>query len=363
MDTKMITIMRKRNFWIKNTVFFCTLLLLSPFALADKENVANQGALEGISAKVIETDLIYQSEPYPSCHASTIVETGEGMLAAWFGGTNEKHPDVCIHAAFYKNGIWEKPFQVADGVENNLIRNPTWNPVLYKRDNGDIILYYKIGPSPTKWFGVYKISEDNGKTWSKEKRIPNNLLGPIKNKPVKSLDGGILYPTSVEDDLGWRIYMEHSNQDLSDWRKLEIDNGEFNAIQPSVLFYKDGRLQVLCRSRNQKIVESWSYDGGKSWSKVQATSLPNNNSGTDAITLSDGETQLLIYNPITKGRNKLALAASIDGKNWKDLIVLEDHEKGEFSYPAIIQGKDGKVYITYTYNRKQIKYAIIDIIK
>jgi alpha-L-fucosidase len=313
------------------------------------------------TAKIIETALIYESEPYPSCHASMIVDTGEGFMAAWFGGSFEKHPDACIYGAFYSNGAWSKPFMIADGIEYELLRNPCWNPVLFKRDNGDIILYYKIGPSPTKWYGAYKISEDNGKSWSKEHRIPRNLLGPIKNKPVKSLDGGILYPTSIEDDLGWRIYMEHSNQDLSDWRKTVIDNGEFDAIQPSVLFYKDGRMQLLCRSKNQRIVESWSYDGGKSWTKVQATGLPNNNSGTDAVTLADGETQLLIYNPITKGRNKLALAASLDGKNWKDLLVLEDEKEGEFSYPAIIQRTDGKVYITYTYNRKQIKYAIIEI--
>ncbi|MDR0796468.1 MAG: exo-alpha-sialidase [Tannerella sp.] len=347
--------------------FFLIVCIICIFpAFIPVENGTNhdtQNMLDGISAGVIETNLIYQTEPYPSCHASTIVDTGEGMLAAWFGGTNEKNPDVCIYAAFYINGKWEKPFMIADGVENRLIRNPCWNPVLFKRDNGDIICYYKVGPSPQTWFGMYKISTDNGKTWSNANRIPHNLFGPIKNKPVKSLDGGILYPTSIEDGLGWRIYIEHSEQDLSNWKKIEIENGEFNAIQPSVLFYKDGRMQLLCRSRNQKVVESWSYDGGRSWTKVQATSLPNNNSGTDAITLADGETQLLMYNPIIKGRNKLALAASLDGKNWKDLVILEDQEKGEFSYPAIIQGSDGKVYITYTYNRTHVKYAIVDIIR
>jgi len=315
-----------------------------------------------ISANVVDSGFIYRNEPYPSCHASTIVETDDGFMAAWFGGTYEKHPDVCIYASFYKKGIWEKPFRIADGVEDKLIRNPCWNPVLFKRDNGDIILYYKIGPSPTKWFGVYKISTDEGKTWSKEQRIPDNLLGPIKNKPVKAPDGGILYPTSIEDDLGWRIYMEHSKQDLSEWKKIEIENGDFNAIQPSVLFHNDGRLQLLCRSRNHKIVESWSTDGGKSWSKVKATSLPNNNSGTDALTLADGKTHLLIYNPITEGRNKLALAASTDGISWRDIMILEDKPEGEFSYPAIIQGKDGKIYISYTYNRELIKYVIVDIL-
>lgn len=315
---------------------------------------------DNLSAKMVETDFIYTSAPYPSCHASTLVETGDGYMAAWFGGSYERHPDVSIYGAFYKDGQWEAPFLIADGVEHEALRNPCWNPVLFKRNNDDIILYYKIGPSPSKWVGVYKISTDNGKTWSKEHRIPNNLLGPIKNKPVSTPDGRILYPTSIEDDQGWRIYMEHSNQELTDWQKTEIDNNGFDAIQPSVLYYKDGSMQLLCRSKNQHIVTSWSYDGGNSWTKVEATTLPNNNSGTDAVTLSDG-TQLLIYNPITEGRNKLALAASVDGKTWKDLLVLEDHTTGEFSYPAIIQSKNGKIMITYTYNRQLIKYALIEV--
>jgi len=339
------------------SIVLCALCFFPAFVTIEKND------LESISANVLETDLIYRNEPYPSCHASTVLDTGEGILAAWFGGSFEKHPDVCIYAAFFINGQWEKPFMVADGIENQLIRNPCWNPVLFKRDNGDIILYYKVGPSPTTWYGAYKISTDNGKTWSRARRIPDNLLGPIKNKPVKSLNGGILYPTSIEDDAGWRIHLEHSEQDLSGWKKIAIDNGGFNAIQPSVLVYKDGRMQLLCRSRNQKIVESWSYDGGNTWNKVQVTSLPNNNSGIDAVTLSDEETQLLIYNPITTGRNKIALAASYDGKKWKDLLVLEDQEKGEFSYPAIIEGQDGKVYVTYTYNRTHIKYAVIEVIR
>lgn len=340
--------MKRKVFTI--SVLFTCLFLFNTLLTAQKK-------ITNPTFTVTESVFIYESAPFPQCHASTIVETNDGLLAAWFGGSFEKHPDVCIYGAFYRNGKWGEPFMIADGIEYELLRNPCYNPVLYKRDNGDILMYYKIGPSPTKWYGAYKISEDEGRTWSNEHRIPNNLLGPIKNKPVKAPDGGILYPTSIEDDLGWRIYMEYSNQDLSDWHKIEIDNGEFDAIQPSVLFYSDGSMQLLCRSRNKRIVESWSYDGGKTWSKVKATYLPNNNSGTDAVTLHDGKTQVLIYNPIEEGRNKLALARSYDGKDWEQILMLEDEPEGEFSYPAIIQGKDESIHITYTYNRRKIKYV------
>lgn len=307
-------------------------------------------------ASILKAEFIYEKAPFPECHASTIVETKEGLLAAWFGGTHENHPDVCIYTSFCINGMWGEPKLVADGIVNETLRYPCWNPVLFKKDNGEIVLYYKVGPNPREWWGMYKISKDLGKTWSEAREIPDKLLGPIKNKPQRMTDGTILYPTSVETNQSWNIYVEHSDQNLKGWVKTQIENNGFNAIQPTILFHKGNRIQLLCRSKEKKIVESWSSDQGKSWSPVQATNLVNNNSGIDAVTLKSG-LQLLICNPIEKGRNKLALFTSQDGKEWTELTVLEDLPKGEFSYPAIIQGADDSIHIVYTYNRQKIKYV------
>ncbi len=309
-----------------------------------------------VKAEVLKAEFIYETAPFPQCHASTIVETGDGFLAAWFGGTHEKNPDVCIYTSALKDGKWSTPVLVADGIMNDTLRYPCWNPVLFKTDNGDIVLYYKVGPSPREWWGLYKTSSDNGATWSDAVEIPDNLLGPIKNKPERLSDGTILYPTSFETKEKWNIYVEMSDQNLENWKKVEIDNNGFNAIQPTILFYPEGKIQMLCRSKEKKIVETWSSDNGKTWSPVEATSLVNNNSGIDAVTLKNG-LQLLISNPIEKGRNKIDVKISADGKTWYDLIVLEDQPEGEFSYPAIIEGEDGSIHITYTYNRKTVKYV------
>lgn len=315
---------------------------------------------ENVTADVLASEFIYDAAEFPSCHASTIVETEKGFLASWFGGTYERHPDVCIYTAENIDGEWSAPKLVADGIINDTLRYPCWNPVLFKRDNGDVVLYYKVGPSPREWWGEYKISTDEGETWSEASKIPNNLLGPIKNKPERLSDGTILYPTSFETTDVWNIYIETSDQDLSNWQKTDIDNNGFNAIQPSILFYDDGKIQMLCRSREKRIVETWSSDNGKTWTPVEATTLVNNNSGIDAVTLKNG-LQLLISNPIERGRNKLSLKSSVDGINWFDVIILEDQPEGEFSYPAIIQGNDGTIHITYTYNRELIKYIHLKI--
>jgi len=314
------------------------------------------------STAVVKSGFIYQLQDvsFPGCHASTITETADGLIAAWFGGTEERAPDVCIYASSNINGTWNKPVMVADGIQDGK-RYPCWNPVLFTKDNGEIVLYYKVGPDPQSWWGLYKTSKDNGKTWSEATKIPDNLLGPIKNKPIRLANGKILYPTSFETPKEWNIYLETSDQNLKDWRKIAIDNNQLNSIQPTILTYKNGTLQLLCRSKNKNINESWSKDGGQTWSVLTPTQLPNNNSGIDAVTLADGR-QILIFNPIVKGRNELAVAVSDDGIKWNAIALLENdpNSNAEFSYPAVIQSKDGLIHFTYTWNRKLIKHVVID---
>ncbi len=207
-------------------------------------------------------------------------------------------------------------------------------------------------------------SDNHGKRWAVPLKLPEGILGPIKNKPIQRPKGVILCPSSTESEDGkWRVHLERTPDLGRTWEKIgPINDGEaFNAIQPSILTHADGKLQILCRSRQSRIVESWSSDGGTTWSELAATRLPNPNSGTDAVTLADGR-QLLVYNhsPILSRKHPACnVAVSADGKDWKAALVLED-EPGEFSYPAVIQTTDGLVHITYTWNRRRIVYVVLD---
>jgi len=305
-------------------------------------------------------EFIFEKAPFRECHASTIVELNNGeLLASWFGGTNEKHPDVTIWLSRKKDGKWSEPIRVADGIQHDKKRYPCWNPVLFQPANGPLMLFYKVGPHPSKWWGMLMTSTDNGKTWSEPKRLPEDIYGPIKNKQLELLDGTLLCPSSTEDK-GWRIHFERTGDFGKSWEFIEPVNDPevFEAIQPTLLIYPDGRIQALCRSRQHRIVESWSKDGGKTWSKVEATVLPNPSAGIDGITLDDNR-QLLVYNHTTEGRSKLNVAVSEDGKKWQAALILED-QPGQYSYPAVIQTRDGLVHITYTYDLKKVKHVVID---
>ena len=304
------------------------------------------------------SEFIYETAPFPECHASTIAEPPGGLIAAWFGGTGERNPDVGIWVSRLEDGKWTPPVEVANGVQSETKRYPCWNPVLFQPQSGPLLLFYKVGPSPSSWWGMLMTSADGGKTWSKPRRLPEGIVGPITDKPVQLSNEDILCPSSTEDK-GWRVHFERTSDLGQTWQATEPVNDprEIGAIQPTILFHRDGRLQALVRTRQGKVGQVLSEDQGKTWGKMTLTSLPHPNSGIDAVTLKDGR-HLLVYNHTTRGRSPLNVAISTNGTDWQAAVVLEN-TPGEYSYPAVIQTRDGNVHITYSWKRLRVRHVVV----
>lgn len=322
-------------------------------------------ALHGQKALgLVTAENIFTNAPFKSCHAATTCTLDSGrLMAAWFGGNYEGDSSVAIWTSFRNSNGWSAPAKIAEGKLNG--RNyACWNPVLFTDKNGLLYLHYKVGPNPRQWKAFYKTSFDKGYSWSEATQLPDSLLGPIRNKPLLLDNGNILYPSSREsaDEKSWTSHFELSDPDIQQWKTITLPQTDFGIIQPTLLQYKDKRIQALFRSRQNVIVQSWSADGGASWSMPAATGLPNPNSGIDAASLSNG-TQLLVYNPLKsganwwEGRSVLKIAASKDGVNWKDVYTLEDHTEGEYSYPAVIIDENNIIHIVYTAKRSVIRYV------
>ena len=367
--------------------FICLLTVLIPlFGLAQQtpNDITGKFYLPPLAKSgegaLLKSELIYSldNRPTPEVHASTLIETPEGIVAAFFSGTHENNPDVGIRVTRLEDGIWTWPEEVANGVQNDTLRYPCWNPVLFQPKGKPLMLFYKVGPSPTTWWGMLMTSVDNGRTWSEPKKLGEDpkighIIGPVKNKPIQLNSGRIINPSSVEyiinqREQDWMVYFEISDDGGETWKMVGPvhDGVNFDAIQPSILTYPDGKIQAISRTKQGVLSQIWSADEGETWGEMTALELPNPNSGTDAVTLADGR-QLLIYNHSTKegdqpkGRNILNLAISKNGLDWTPVMTLENVpiEDG-YAYPAIIQSKDGLVHLTYTYNRRSVKYAVID---
>ncbi len=361
---------------------------------------------------------LYATAPFPQCHAATMVETREGdLVAAYFGGTHERHPDVCIWVSRKPKGSdrWSEPILAGDGVfmpgtpdallagvndsttlasvgpvksqftapDSLLRRKACWNPVMFEMPSGELWLFYKVGLKVSDWTGWLVKSQDGGKTWGPREALPQGFIGPVKNKP-EIVDGRLVCASSTESG-GWKLHFEVLDLATDRWEYIGpipadstyvtedlLADGitprpgaklrPIGCIQPSILRHADGRLQVLMRTRNARLATSWSHDGGRTWSRVTLTDIPNNQSGTDAVTLADGS-HLLIYNPVSTmpatkkaPRTPLCVARSTDGLEWTPIVTLEDSPISQYSYPAIIQGSDGDIHCIYTWRRERIGY-------
>jgi len=326
--------------------------------------------LVAISSRVCDAQLvsefIFNDAPFASSHASTIVELRNGeLMAAWFGGSAEGKPDVAIWSSRRTSRGWTAPVELVR--EANV---PAWNPVLFYSKDGRLWLYYKFGPTITGWTGGRRWSSDDGKTWSPVEHLPAGILGPIKDKPLVLSDGTIVSGSSVESYEAWAVWIERSVDNARTWTKVGpltvprsgVGLGKTSGIiQPAVVDLGGGHLRFYARSTEDigRICISDSYDKGLTWTQPRPIDLPNPNSGIDAVRLRDGRV-VLIYNDTTSGRTPLNLAVSKDGEHFHDFLTLENGP-GEFSYPAIIQSKDGSIRMTYTWNRKKIRYAEVPL--
>ncbi len=338
------------------------------------------GALTLAAHAESKAEFVFTDAPFASSHASTVIELQNGdVMAAWFGGSAEGNPDVAIWAARRTGGQWGAPVEV--------VREPKiacYNPVLFYTKDGHLWLYYKFGAHPMSWTAGRLWSGDEGKTWSPPEHLPAGLYGPIRAKPLVMADGTIVSGTSVESYRSWAVWIERSTDNGKSWTKsgpitvapagkgaagdapaavpgsAEWDKTD-GIIQPSIISMGGRKLRLYARSTSKtgRICIADSSDAGVTWTQARPIDVPNPNSGIDAVALRDGRVAL-VYNNTPRGRTPLNLAVSRDGERFQMFKTLED-EPGEYSYPAMVQAKNGDLLITYTWQRKRVRFVRVPL--
>lgn len=318
---------------------------------------------------ILEHELIFPENLDRSgtmCHATSLLPLKDGgVLCAYFGGTAEKNSDVRIWAVRKnRQGPWEAPRPITedDGIAH-------WNPVLFRKLDGSIALFYKVGKEITEWQTMVRYSTDEGHSFgSAQELVPGDVggRGPVRNKIIRLYNNKLAAPASLEKKE-WTAFVDFSSDDGLTWEAspaLRIGfEGEGNSdqvrgiIQPTLWESKPGRLHALLRSTEGLIYRADSDDGGLAWSVPYPTKLPNNNSGIDVVRLPDGRL-VLVYNPVPINwgpRSPISVAVSNNqGEDW-DLVANLETGHGEFSYPVVL-AQGNEVMISYTWHRTNIAF-------
>jgi len=369
----------------------------------------------------LETELIFEPDEtgHGHVHASCIVECPNGDLrAVWYeNGTRlpgfwtedrDKSDDVRIGGARKPKNAdrWEPTFVMADtfGVSDN---NPCM--VIDKEERlwlvygtlvgvpesswGSSLVRYHVAseydaPGPPKWdTSNILVVHPNGFKEALEASVRNNvrpgyelteerlekrvswadkmIADPFKSRfgwmprahPLVRSDGTVLLPLANENFGLAAVAMTNDGGDTWTISKAVPQRG---LIQPTLVAFSDGHISAFFRNSNpaKVILRSESEDGGMTWSATTLTDRPHPGSGIEAILLANGHL-LMIYNDNTEGpRDQLAVSISEDrGKTWRWTRHLEDTPGGRFDYPSIVQGEDGTLHASYSFNTKSIKYA------
>lgn len=303
-----------------------------------------------------------ENAPAPSCHASTLAVLEDGtVVCSWFGGTREGADDVEIWLSRREQGVWSPAEQVSCEP------GPHWNPVLCPTRDG-LGLFYKVGKPISAWLTQFRLSTDNGRTWSMPRELVSGDVGgrgPVKNKPIRLSNGTLLAPASREGLTGdheWRAFFDWSEDEGNAWTRSAYLEADANLIQPTLWESAPGKVHALLRSDAGKIYRADSNDSGRSWSCAYPIQMPNNNSGLDVA--SDGKRLWLCCNPVSENwgiRSPLTVFCSEDnGETFIPFCELENDALGEYSYPSILFA-DGGLHVSYTWRRKRIAYRHIPV--
>jgi hypothetical protein len=200
------------------------------------------------------------------------------------------------------------------------------------------------------WAVVTGEPDSTDPNWSQPRRLGDGIM---LNKPTVLKNGDWLLTSSVwKSENSIRVYAS------TDQGKTFELRGTANVLpaeargpdEPMIVQRKDGSLWMMVRSRG--IAETFSQDGGKTWTPVKRSSLRHPTARFFLRRLKSGNLLLVKHGPLDErvGRTDLmAFVSDDDGQTWKGGLMLDDREK--VTYPDGVQAPNGTIYIVYDHNR------------
>jgi predicted neuraminidase len=310
----------------------------------------------------------------PYKHPASMTELDNGDLyLVYYGGQGEYARDTAVFGARRAHGQaeWTAPSVIA--------RDPfrsVGNAVIWQAPDQVVWLFYVVRYGET-WSSSRiqaKISRDRAATWSDPFPIALEAGMMVRNRPITLADGGYLLPVYLETGDDTEVVgaestsrFLHFDPETQVWTERGAIRSPRGTIQPAVVELAPGHLVAYTRrgggygpTEDGWTVRAESRDGGLTWSQGTDSPFPNPNSALEFLKLQSGAL-LLVYNDHMSKRTPLVAALSDDqDRTWPYRRVI-GAEENTYAYPIGFQGRDGRIHIVYTSDRRSvINHAVFD---
>jgi len=310
---------------------------------------------------MFETRFIYQDIPQrPTCHCASLTELADGdLLAVWYAGLGEGLPDSALLASRFSRtgGQWSTPEVLVDTPGQS-----DGNAIVYALPDGRVWLWHTVieGSGWVAARAYWRTSTDGGRTWTAPTLFDPEPGTLVRCRPLRLSSGRLVVP--LYDERNWSSFCVYTDDGGETWRPSGRITAPDGCIQPAIVERRDGSLlaYLRCGSQEGHIWQASSLDRGETWSPCQRVPLPNPNSGLDLIRLTSGEL-LLAANLTAASRSPLHLALSPDeGVSWPMRLIVAHDPGAEFSYPQLLQDRQGTCHLLYTWRRERIRHLAFD---
>ncbi|MDO5581836.1 MAG: exo-alpha-sialidase [Planctomycetia bacterium] len=360
------------SLYLKALVQFIKDLPEKPFVGTD--TMQTPPVLRPVPRYLQDAERKFQSAP------SLTVTPGGRLWVAWHTGSfGSEGEENCHVAASSGDGgkTWTPPLFAVD------VPGPlrTLDPGFWTDPNGKVWLFFAFLYG--QWDGrggLWVMSPDDPENPNSEWSAPRRIChGFLKNKPLVTRDGRWLFPVEFmaakphNYSRGKMVPMEKlppdavfSFPEYNDADVFEsLDRGKTvhflgkahvppkdrSCYEHMIVERKDGSLWMLGRTK-YGIGESFSKDGGKTWSEMVPSKIPHPDSRFFIGRLKSGRLLLIKNGPMdrrTKREQMMAFLSEDDGKTWKGGLMLD--ERRGVSYPDAVQDHNGVIYAVHDRNR------------
>ncbi|MHA1369685.1 MAG: exo-alpha-sialidase, partial [Promethearchaeota archaeon] len=291
------------------------------------------------------------------CHSPAIFEMpNKTLIVSFFAGSHEKAKDVgsWMIKRRWRSSEWTEPRLFLKVKKKSMGTAHFFVPP----DKKEIWVFFNLmhGPGWSTCNQPILVYKNN--LWIRGGYL-RRMIGWCSRGKMHVLSNRCIIAPMHDELLGYKSYFLISCNGGKSWKASAPVKVPRGCLEPTIVLLNDSKILCFLRTKIGEIYESWSLDGGLTWTRPVGTSIPNPDSMVELLKLDDG-TIVLAYNHSKHTRSPLCVRYSKDGaRTWSEPKVIASG-KGEFSYPWMILGSDRLIYLVYTNRRKTISLACFD---